>query len=45
MHDEAVMPRTNVSKIYDLRFIVGLIALGSRHLMPQHEGCNIGVSP
>ena len=27
------------------RFIVGLIASGSRHLMPQHEGCNIGVSP
>ena len=26
-------------------FIVGLIASGSRHLMPQHEGCNIGVSP
>ena len=25
--------------------IVGLIASGSPHLMPQHEGCNIGVSP
>ena len=36
---------TQPTAIYDLRFIVGLIASVSRHLVPQHEGCNIGVSP